>query len=224
MQHAPSRFSALPGLAVVVAMLAAFGLVSGARAQEDNNLASITLYAAICPVGYADDDYFDDCFGNPANNVTFVLDETTTATTGASGTTAFEGLDAEGEYLVQLDVPGDFTDFVAYCSDEFGDPFDFVYATEVGGIVVDLTLEDDIRCDFYIIPEDASGGPTPTPAPTRAPGATATVGTLPNTGAGPSSGDGSALWSLAGALGLVVVAGVALGRGRLARAAIRSVR
>jgi hypothetical protein len=209
------------GLALAVALVAAVAPVAGARARaqtEDNNLASITIYAAVCPPGYAGDDLFGDCYDNPGVDIPFLLTgpafpEAVTTRTDASGFAAFEGIDEPGEYLLQVDVPLDTADVVAFCSDEFGDPFPTADESAVGGVGLDLTLDDDVRCDFYIIPEDLSGR-TPTAQPTQAPQATSTVGTLPSTGAGPVGGERSPVWSLVAALALLVVTGTSLAVGR----------
>jgi hypothetical protein len=212
------------GLALVIA-LAAITPLAGTRAlaQADNNLASITIYTAVCPSGYAGNDLFGDCFDNPGADIAYLLTgpafpETVTTSSGADGLAAFEGIDEPGEYLLQVDVPLEFASVVAFCSDEFGDPFPVADESAVGGVGLDLTLDDDLRCDFYIIPEDLSGR-TPTPQPTQAPQATSTVGALPNTGTGPNGIEGGTSWPLAWALALLVVAGAASTvRARLVRA------
>jgi hypothetical protein len=211
------------GLALAIALVAAVAPFAGARAlaQADNNLASITIYTAICPAGYAGDDLFGDCYDNPGGDIAYLLTgpafpETVTTSSGASGLAAFEGIDEPGEYLLQVDLPLAYADVAANCSDEFGEPFPVADESAVGGVGLDLTLDDDLRCDFYLIPENLSGL-TPTVQPTQAP-ATPTIGTLPSTGAGPVGGAGNPVWPLAAALALLVVAGgsLAVGRARYA--------
>jgi hypothetical protein len=193
---------------------------------EDNGLASITIYTAVCPVGYAGDDFFGACYDTPGVDVPYLLTgpafpETVTSSTGSDGFAAFEGIDETGVYDLQVDVPGDAADFVIFCSDEFGEPFATADSTEIGLVELDLTLDDDVKCDVYIIPENLQGE-TPTPAPTQAP-ATSTVGTLPGTGAGSAGGPGGPDWSLAAALAMLVVAGasLAVGRARYAASMVR---
>jgi hypothetical protein len=206
------RFTAALGL--VFALAAAALPIAGtpALAQDDNELASITIYTAICPVGYEGDDLFGDCYDTPGADIPYLLTgpsspEPVTNTTGADGFTAFEGIDEAGVYDLQIDVPGDAADFVAFCSDEFGEPFASTSSTEIGLVELDLTLDDDLRCDFYVIPEDLRGE-TPTAQPT--PGTT-----LPNTGSGTTgSPTGGTTWPLVGALTLLVVAAAAFAASR----------
>jgi hypothetical protein len=218
------------GLALALGLAAAITPLAGTRVlaqTEDNGLASITIYTAICPVGYAGDNLFGDCYGTPGTDIAYLLTgpafpDTVTNTTGSDGFTAFEGIDEAGTYDLQVDVPGDAADFVIFCSDEFGEPFAAADSTEIGLVELDLTLDDDVKCDFYIIPENLSGQ-TPTVQPTQAPQATSTSVTLPNTGTGPTGGTGSPVWPLAGALALLVIAGasLAVGRARYASAPTR---
>ena len=153
------------GLALALALAAAIAPFAAQRAsaQADNGEASITIYTAICPTDYAGTDFFGDCYNNPGADIDFLLSgpafpDTVVATTGADGRTFFEGIDVAGEYLLQPDVPGEFTDFVARCSDEAGADFPLGDASDVGGVTLDLTLDDDLRCDFYIIPLSGNGG------------------------------------------------------------------
>src|SRR5687767_2290841 len=60
------------GLALVLAAVAAVAPVAAARAQG-NELASVTIYNAVCPPGYTGADYFADCYGNPGSGYTFNL-------------------------------------------------------------------------------------------------------------------------------------------------------
>ena len=173
--------------------------------------ASISIYKTTCPVGYEGEDYFEDCYGNPTDDVTFSLiadgaETGLSSTTGSEGYAAFEDLGG-GTYTLSEDIPGEFNDFVAFCS-AGGVAFPFDYATDANGIVLDLTTADDIRCDFYNIPEDLRGEtPVPTAAPTAVPTktttTTVTAAKLPNTGAGASSGDATATLALAGLLAAV---------------------
>lgn len=162
--------AAVPRAAALGLVLALTALILGAGAsralaQADNGLASITIYSAFCPVGYTGTNYFDDCFNNPQKDIPYLLTgpafpETVTATSDASGLTAYEDIDQAGDYLLQLGLPGEATDFVAYCADEFGVLFPVTDRSDLGGIGLDLTLDDDLRCDFYITPLDLRGEPT----------------------------------------------------------------
>jgi hypothetical protein len=210
------------GLALALGLAAAVAPRAGALAlgTEDNSLASITIYTAICPTGYTGTDYFGACYGTPGKDVPYLLTgpafpETVTTSSGADGFAAFEGIDEAGEYLLQIDVPLDAADVVAFCSDEFGASFPVADESAIAGVGLDLTLDDDLRCDFYVIPENLSGL-EPTPQPTS-------PTTLPNTGTGASDGTGGgSSWPLAAALGLLALAAgsFAAARLRLLRAAV----
>src|SRR5918997_70381 len=54
------------GLVLVLAAVAAVAPGPTSRAQEqDNGLASITIYNAVCPPDYTGGDYYADCYGTP---------------------------------------------------------------------------------------------------------------------------------------------------------------
>jgi hypothetical protein len=190
--------------------------------DQSGEQASITLYKSTCPAGYDDDNFFDDCFDNATSGVTFTVtnddtDESIDATTGSDGFLAFEGLDA-GTYILEEDIPANLDTFVVFCS-AGGEDFPFTYSNTAPAIILELTTADDLRCDWYNIPD----GPAPTQAPTQAP-ATSTVGTLPNTGVGPDGGSGNSFLPLGAAAILVVIGGAGLfaTRARLSRVQVRT--
>ena len=186
--------------------------------QNGGEAASITIYKATCPAGYTGDNFFEDCYDNATAGVRFFLnvggEGALDATTDANGFAAFEGLVGGGTVILG---ENEFDEFFVLCS-KGGENFPIEYLDSA--IQLELTPDDDIRCDWYNIP--AAGGETPTVAPTQAPKPTSTVAVLPNTGAGGESGGGGA-WPLAGALALLVVAagGLATTRLRLGRAEVR---
>src|SRR5688572_17596466 len=151
----------MAGLMLALAMAAVIAPFAGGRVAAQEN-ASITIYTAICPVGYTGDTFFEDCYDTPGVNIEYILTGPTfpggvSATTDASGFTAFEGIDQDGLYTLQIQVPGDFADFVARCS-AGGEDFPFSYGDLFGEIDLDLTTADDLRCDFYVIPDDQGQG------------------------------------------------------------------
>jgi hypothetical protein len=162
MRQASATVRLLAGLALALALTAAITPFVGSRAlAQENGQASITIYTAICPAGFTGDDLFDECFDTPGGNITFLLTVpgTTTplsATTAADGFTAFEGLTATGQYVLQIDVPGDFVDVVADCSEDGAD-FPITAGAQFGQYLLNLNPNNDIRCDFYILPEDQGG-------------------------------------------------------------------
>lgn len=127
--------------------------------DAENGLASITIYKAICPVGYIGTSYYADCYDTPGAGIDFTLtnlntDESADGTTGASGFVAFEGIDTDGAYVLSEEIPGDFNDIVVDCSE---DGADFPVTNDGNFIYLDLTTANDIRCDWYNIPVDSQG-------------------------------------------------------------------
>ena len=132
----PSTARLVFGCALLPAMVDAVAPIGTppAAAQEDNGLASITIYTAICPVGYADDDLFVDCYDNPGTNVEYALtggqfNEAVLISGSADGFAAVEGLNRASEYLLETETQGDVADLAIFCSDEFGEPFDSAAST-----------------------------------------------------------------------------------------------
>ncbi len=200
MHHSIRGIGWIAGLALLLALVAAM-TPTGVGAQGAR--ASITIYKSQCPIGYEGTNFFEDCYPNAMEGITFTLTPdggtAATAVTGASGFTAFEDLGG-GTYVLSEEIPGDFNDFVAFCS-AGGETFPFEYATDVSGIVLDLTTADDLRCDFYSIPaEVAEETPAPTVTPAKTPTTTTTVAQLPSTGAGTSSSVTTGTFALAGLL------------------------
>lgn len=127
---------------------------SEAAAQEQDR-ASITIYASVCPTGYQGDAFGDDCYPNPAGGgLTFTLTNLATGerfagTTGADGFAAIEGIAAGGSYRLTDDLP-DATSAAAVICSKDGAPFPV--ASLGAGTELDLTTDDDLRCDWSVIP------------------------------------------------------------------------
>ena len=192
--------------------------------------ATLTVYAAICPVDFSGESYFDECFDRPAEaaSVVFLLSAGGVALTeqavGDDGHAQFNGVQA-GTYLLSDSVPGDFLDgrFV-YCTFDGGSPVTYDLPYTENAIEITIGAGQAVACDWYIEPADQGVTPTATvAAPTataRPAGPTATTGAvvgLPNTGAGGALGsvasDGlvsmwltSAVLALFGTFGLIVAA------------------
>jgi hypothetical protein len=185
----------------------------------DNQLASVTIYKTICPAGYTGTDYYADCYDTPGANISFALAGPAgpaTATTGADGFAFFENIDAAGTYTITETFPASIDDFAVFCS-EAGTAVDVTKVAN--GITLDLALDDDLRCDWFDIPE--AGAAVPTSQPTTAAAATSTpaVSTLPRTGAGPTeTGLFGGSLALALALAGITVVAVAILRTRVGRA------
>jgi hypothetical protein len=132
---------------------------------------SLTLHVASCPTDYEGSDYFEDCHDQGINESAFRLDgpggsisgTTSVPRTGGPGLLAFTGL-AAGDYTLQGGPPGDFGTAVVYCSDQATNA---QVNASVSSTQASFSLAEgqDLLCDWYFIPEDASGEPTPTEEP-----------------------------------------------------------
>ncbi len=123
--------------------------------------ASVTIYNVVCPAGYTGEDFFGDCYDTPLPDVSFSLmaaGGTTgvSAVTGSDGFVAFDGIATNGRYLITEDIPGEFNHSMVLCS-AAGQPFPVGQTPGANSIALDLTVADDVRCDWYNVPEDLRG-------------------------------------------------------------------
>ncbi|MBA2467894.1 MAG: PT domain-containing protein, partial [Chloroflexia bacterium] len=136
---------------------------------------SLEIHLATCPVGYTGDSIFDDCHGEGLADYEFTLEGPGGTRTGTTelpqtpgpGIVLFTGL-AAGDYTFNGGPPGDFGDVELFCSTQpdNGTP-DFGLEDAITGTLT-LAENQHVLCDWYFIPEDASGQ-TPTPTPTVTP-------------------------------------------------------
>jgi hypothetical protein len=132
--------------------------------------SSIEVHNRICPTEYAGDNFFGDCHDNPPDpglSFTFTDGVTREGTTDAQGDVGFANL-PEGTYTITGGVPGEFAERVVYCAvgtEETSnqEPVEFEYVT--GGIQFFLPADTNVICDWYQIPFDLQGDPTPTTTP-----------------------------------------------------------
>ncbi|HVL25660.1 MAG TPA: hypothetical protein VM450_16345 [Thermomicrobiales bacterium] len=135
---------------------------------------SMTVHLAICPQEYTGDQLFNDCHGNGVADQQFTLsgpagDLTATTTlpqTPGPGVATFTQL-AAGDYTLTGGPPGDFGAVRLYCSDQATNQ---PTTASIESTIATLSIADnqDVLCDWYYIPENASGI-TPTPTPTEVP-------------------------------------------------------
>jgi uncharacterized protein YuzB (UPF0349 family) len=138
---------------------------------------SLEIHLAVCPANYTGDAIFDDCHGNGLEDFEFTLtgpDGVQTGTTEIQqdpgpGVVNFTSL-ASGEYTFNGGPPGDFGEIRLFCSTQPGNETpDFSIEGGTGSLT--LGENEHVLCDWYFVPEDASGpGPTETttPEPARA--------------------------------------------------------
>ena len=174
----------------------------------DNQLASVTIYKTICPDGYDDEDYYEDCYDTPGANIAFALagpGGPANATSGAGGIAFFENIDVAGTYTITETFPANIEDYVVFCA-EAGTAVDVTYVAN--GITLDLALDDDVRCDWFNIPEQGAPAPTPRATTTTTTAATPSVSTLPRAGiGGADAGLGGGLAIALALAGIAVIAG-----------------
>lgn len=180
--------------------------------------ASLTVYAAICPVGYMGSSYFDDCFENAADAgaVTYTLAEATgnpiDQPVGADGHARFMSLSG-GTFSLSDSVPGDALDgrFV-YCTIDGANPQTFALDYTENTINLSIAAGQDVVCDWYIVPANLKGEPAPTATATVVSVSTATptvsgggVVGLPNTGSGSAPAAIGGGFGVNGLLGLLAI-------------------
>jgi len=182
-------------------------------AQEDpapepphSDTNALVVEALLCPADYAGNDYARDCLGEEGIDVTVTRAAdgfTATQATGNDGITGFQGL-GEGDYTVELGVPGDFADFFTVC----GTPNDSeprqVTNPDTNRIGVYVGPTEELTCTFFIVPEAANGEPSPTQPTPAGP-----VTDLPSTGTGDTSQGASGLAALFLILGTSILLSLA---------------
>lgn len=140
--------------------------------------ASVEVHLSTCPADYTGSSYYSDCHDNGVANMEFTLtgpDGTLTSTTVVENTPGpgiarFTAL-AAGDYTLAGGPPQDFGSVYLYCSDPANNnaQVETTFADAVGKF--SLAENQSITCDWYFIPEDASGNtptPTVTPEPKKA--------------------------------------------------------
>lgn len=192
----------IAGMGLVFGMM--IGVAADAGAQKAST-STLVIHERICPLEYSGDDLFTDCHGNPAPagmGFTITGPVEMTDSTDAEGNVTFTDLTV-GTYNISGGAPGDFADWVLYCSlEEDAGTDTFLTSTETDtGFSIDIESGTTVICDWYDIPLDMRGDdetPVPTePADDDAP-------TLPNTGAGQNGGNSSDLMLLLLGGGLAV--------------------
>lgn len=193
------RCLCLGALLLIGLTLAAEGRVSAARPLP----ATITIHKAECPAGYAGDDPFTDCHDNRVAGVTFewlVLapGPSETVTTDSEGVAVIETTGLYHGVSIVEEPPYALDRILVSCSENDGtESVEIRYLPEDAGIVIPSGSPaggEEIVCDWYNIPLEASDGD---------------VTTLPSTGGGRVNG--SSQEGLLLALALVVAGGFGLG-------------
>ncbi len=136
--------------------------------------ASVEVHLAACPVGYDGSSWYADCHDNGVGDMQFTLTGPAGEQTGTTvvertpgpGIVNFTSLPA-GDYTLAGGPPQDFGSVVLYCSDPAtSTEIPTTFANGMGSFSV--AENQSVVCDWYFIPENASGI-TPTPTVTPAP-------------------------------------------------------
>jgi len=150
-----------------------FVVPTSQRGEETGG--SLEVHLAACPVEYTGDRLFADCHGNGIADAEFTLagpageqtGTTTVAQTPGPGSAAFTSLDS-GEYTLRGGPPGDFGTVRVICTDQATDQsVDVTVESTIAEFAI--AENQDLLCDWYYLPEDASGLITLTPSPTSTP-------------------------------------------------------
>lgn len=171
----------LSRITALVVFAAGFLLLAAGSANAQETTGTITIHSRICLNGEPTSDIFTECHDSlPTQTTSYSIDGGTAQVVDASGNLSFTDLAAGPYEIAQVDgVPLDFAHLRVFCSDVTAGGEVEEIAVSVQKFTVNAVAGDEVVCDVYTIPENASGL-TPTPTATTTPGTT----TLPNTGAG----------------------------------------
>ena len=136
--------------------------------------ASLTVHLALCPEGYDGEELYETCHGDGIAGQDFTLTgpdgeiaaTTTVPQSPGPGIAEFTSLPA-GHYTLAGGPPGDFGTVRLYCTTQpDGERIDAAIDSTIASFAIGEGQH--ILCDWYYIPENAQGEPTPTPAPSKA--------------------------------------------------------
>lgn len=133
--------------------------------------STVEVHLSICPANYDGSSWYADCHDNGTDGQAFTLAdangeitvEAVVERTPGPAIARFTELPA-GEFTLRGGPPQDFGTVFLYCSDPATNAQ--VETTFEGGMGhFSLAENQNIVCDWYFVPEDASGIETPTPEP-----------------------------------------------------------
>ncbi len=136
--------------------------------------SSVEVHLSICPGGYEGSNWYADCHDNGTNGQSFTIAdangeitaEAVVERTPGPAIARFTELPA-GEFVLRGGPPQDFGSVFLYCSDPATNTQ--LETTFEGGMgYFTLAENQSVICDWYFVPEDGRGEPTPTPEPTSA--------------------------------------------------------
>jgi hypothetical protein len=125
------------------------------------NTATITLHSRVCPAGQPTTDIFKDCHSHlPTQTTSYSFDNGTAREVGADGNLSVTKLTAGKHTIVQQEgVPLDFAHLRVFCSDTTVGTAAKEVTVNSNRFTVPAVAGDEVVCDVYTIPENASGLP-----------------------------------------------------------------
>lgn len=176
------------------------GFVAAAPTSAQERDTTLLVQSVVCPIEYQGSDFANDCDPTGDIGVSVTLDASEFGVSGVTdenGEVLFTDL-GTGAYTITLDVPGDFANFVTFCTVPGAfEPLQ-LRNPNTNQIGLDLPGGMDTTCVFYVIGEDAKGD----------------VDELPNTGVGATSAPSLPIWLFGSLATLALTAGI-LARRRL---------
>ncbi|MEJ7837464.1 MAG: hypothetical protein WKF81_01545 [Thermomicrobiales bacterium] len=144
-----------------------FVVPEDSRGEETGG--SLTIHLAACPADYLGSNYFEDCHDEGIGNSPFELEGPAGSTSGTTsipesggpGLLSFTALEADS-YTLSGGPPGDFGTVFLLCSDQQTNE-QITAELDSTQASLDIAEGQDILCDWYYLPEDASGEPTAEP-------------------------------------------------------------
>lgn len=136
--------------------------------------SSVEVHLSICPENYQGTNWYADCHDNGTSGQSFILadangevtSDAVVERTPGPAIARFTQLPA-GDFELRGGPPQDFGTVFLYCSDPATNTQ--VETRFEGGMgYFSLAENQSVVCDWYFVPEDGSGQPTPTPEPTKA--------------------------------------------------------
>jgi hypothetical protein len=143
---------------MLLSLLFLSGVAPSVTRAQHEDLATLTLHSRFCPPGYAGNQIFDDCHGNPGiQGVQFGISgpRNASGTPGPSGNLTFSELPS-GAYTVRNTLPADLQRPAVYCSTGDGSEATRLEVDTAGpepSVRIELAPGEALICDWYTIPE-----------------------------------------------------------------------
>lgn len=152
---------------VVVILVALACPVPAAPALAQLRYPDLTIHSRACPVTYDGPDFSGECRDDPISSVPFAVegpDATRTVETVADGNVTFRDL-TPGAYRVRGGPPVDLVRSAVFCApaSSLGTPYPFRQIS-ADTITLELSVDQDVICDWYSAPKNLGTVAAPIPA------------------------------------------------------------